>query len=445
MSYYFILMSSIILNSPAKRQKVAVIGSGIAGLSAAFGLQNKADVTLFEAGTYFGGHANTVDIQIDGKIFGVDTGFLVYNEKTYPGLIELFDTLDVSVAPSDMGFSVQVVSDSLSKEWAGNSVSSVFAQKRLWLSLRHWGMLLDIVRFNRIATALAVSPRNSHNAAQTVGEFLDRHSFGAAFIEDYFLPMIACIWSCPVSQMKAYPMTALLRFCHNHGLLQITGRPQWFTVVGGSRNYVNRILSVISDKRLDSKGARIERLNDGVDVFTSKAKTPERFDAVILACHPDQSLRILGDAASKQEKSLLGAIHYQANEAILHTDTAVMPQNRKAWAAWNYERHVAQPNASTAPGQVCLHYWLNKLQPLPTDKPIFVSLNPLRQPDPSKVIQRIHYDHPIFDTVALKAQDELGSLQGQNRTWFAGAWCRYGFHEDGFQAGLAAANGVLQV
>jgi predicted NAD/FAD-binding protein len=426
------------------RQKIAVIGSGIAGLSAAFALHSKVDVTLFEAGTYFGGHANTVDVQIDGKVFGVDTGFLVYNEKTYPGLIQLFNTLNVAVAPSDMGFSVQVVGAVRPKEWAGNSLSSVFAQKRSWFSLRHWKMLLDIVRFNHVATALVTSDDDAHNAAQTVGEFLDSHTFGEAFREDYFLPMIACIWSCPVSQMKAYPIAALLQFCHNHGLLQITGRPQWFTVAGGSRNYVNRILAFISDKRLDTKIVRIERDSEGVDVFTADKDTAERFDAVILACHPDQSLQLLGAAASSQEKRVLGAIHYQANEAVLHTDTTVMPQNRKVWAAWNYERHVAHPSESPDQSQVCLHYWLNKLQPLPTDTPIIVSLNPIRQPDESKVLQRIYYDHPIFDTASLQAQAELAQLQGQDRTWFAGAWCRYGFHEDGFQAGLAAAKGVLQ-
>lgn len=426
-------------------QRVAVIGSGIAGLSAAFALRGRANVTLFEAGSYFGGHANTVDVHVEGKTFGVDTGFLVYNEKTYPGLIELFSTLDVAVAPSDMGFSVQVVGAAQAKEWAGNSLSSLFAHKRSWLSLRHWGMVLDILRFNRVATAMVTSVSGVPDITQTVGSFLKSHTFGTAFIDDYFLPMIACIWSCPVGQMKAYPIAALLQFCHNHGLLQITGRPQWFTVVGGSRNYVRRVTEDIPDKRLNLKVMSIARHNDGVDVVSVNEQTAElcaaeRFDAVILACHPDQSLQMLGAQASEQEANVLGAIRYQANEAVLHTDTTVMPKNHKAWAAWNYERHDAVADADN---QVCLHYWLNKLQPLPTQTPIFVSLNPLRAPDNSKVLQRFHYDHPVFDTAALKAQQELGSLQGQNRTWFAGAWCRYGFHEDGFQAGLAAAQGVL--
>lgn len=431
-------------NLPSKPLKIAVIGSGIAGLSAAFALQGNADVTLFEASTYFGGHANTADIQVDGQTFGVDTGFLVYNEKTYPGLIQLFKTLEVAVAPSDMGFSVQVLNGDCRKEWAGNSLSSVFAQSRQWFSLRHWRMLFDIVRFNRAATKLVTEGRTKPDGMQTVDEFLHSNSFGQAFTEDYFLPMIACIWSCPVAQMKEYPISALLQFCHNHGLLQITRRPQWFTVVGGSRNYVHRLLTFIRDKRLESKVVRIERHQSGADVFTSNKDTPERFDAIILACHPDQSLQILGEAASAQERSVLGAIRYKPNEAVLHTDTAVMPKNRVAWAAWNYERDATTDQKDELINQVCLHYWLNQLQPLPTETPIFVSLNPLRPLDEGKVIKRISYDHPIFDTAALKAQSELGQLQGQNRTWFAGAWCHYGFHEDGFQAGLAAAKGVLQ-
>ncbi|MDI9334537.1 MAG: FAD-dependent oxidoreductase [Cytophagales bacterium] len=431
--------------SPQPR-KVAIIGSGIAGLSAAYALRNSAQVTLFEAGAYFGGHANTVEIQLDGKAFGVDTGFLVYNEKTYPGLIQLFKALEVTVAPSDMGFSVQVFDRAKRREWAGNSLQSVFAQRRQWCNLRHWRMLFDIVRFNRIATALAIKEDAAWPNVQTVEDFLREHSFGSAFIEDYFLPMIACIWSCPVSQMKAYPIRALLRFCHNHGLLQLTRRPQWLTVVGGSKNYVQRIVASTPDARLQTKVVRLGRSSEGVQqVFTENNPKPEHFSAVILACHPDQSLQILGGEASVQEKNILSKIRYQTNEAVLHTDTSVMPHNRTAWAAWNYERHAPHPAANPSEvNQVCLHYWLNKLQPLPTDTPIFVSLNPLRQPDPAKVLQRIQYDHPIFDSVALKAQSELAQLQGKNRTWFAGAWCHYGFHEDGFQAGLAAAQGVLQ-
>ena len=437
MSYYFIPMSLIMTNSPSKHQKIAIVGSGIAGLSAAYALHTKADITLFEAGTYFGGHANTVDIQVNGNVFGVDTGFLIYNERTYPGLIELFQTLNVSVAPSEMGFSVQVMNDGKPREWAGNSLASVFAQKWQWLSPRHWGMLLDIMRFNRVATAWVTKSGITQNTVQTVGEFLDKQSFGSAFIEDYFLPMIACIWSCPLAQMKAYPISALLQFCHNHGLLQITGRPQWFTVVGGSKNYVQRILTCMSDKRLNAKVMRIQRHADGVDIWTANKPTPERYDAVIMACHPDQTLQILSETASAAEQSILGAIRYQANTAVLHTDASVMPKNPRAWAAWNYERQGDSD-------QVCLHYWLNKLQPLPTETPIFVSLNPIRELDPRKVHQRINYDHPIFDVGALQAQSELAQIQGKNRTWFAGAWCRYGFHEDGFQAGLAAANGVLK-
>jgi predicted NAD/FAD-binding protein len=343
-----------------------------------------------------------------------------------------------------MGFSVQVTDCAGTREWAGNSLSSVFAQKRNLFSLQHWGMLLDILRFNHVATRLVSAQNDSKNAAQTVANFLHEHSFGRAFIDDYFLPMIACIWSCPVAQMKEYPIRALLQFCHNHGLLQVTGRPTWFTVIGGSRNYVAKLVAHIGDKRLGARVERIVRDRDGVDVYVANRFQSERFDAVILACHTDQSLQILGDSASKQEKNILSAVRYQANEAVLHTDASVMPQNRSAWAAWNYERRVDSQSGVASSGQVCLHYWLNKLQPLPTEVPIFVSLNPIKSIDTSKVIKRISYDHPIFDTSALKAQSKLAEIQGVNRTWFAGAWCRYGFHEDGFQAGLAAARGVLK-
>jgi predicted NAD/FAD-binding protein len=453
-------ISTQALANRSARPRVAIIGAGIAGLAAADALLGQADVTLFETGRYFGGHANTVDITLEGKTFGVDTGFLVYNERTYPGLIAMLTRLGVAVAPSDMGFSVQAQNGGQRTEWAGNSLASVFAQKGSWRSARHWRMLMDIVRFNRLATAWVTTNSTPHNFANdvaknlgstvaphklTVGEFLDLHRFSGAFIENYFLPMIACIWSCPLEQMKAYPLSAMLVFCHNHGLLQITNRPQWFTIQGGSRQYVNAILATINDKRLETPVHAIERTASGVTVLTAKQR--EQFDSVILACHPDQSLAILGNGATKDEKSILGAIRYQDNTAVLHTDTQMMPHSPAVWAAWNYERqgsHENQAPTQTQPHLVCLHYWLNKLQPLPTATPVIVSLNPIRQPAPQSVIQTIHYAHPIFDADAIEAQQKLPNIQGLQRTWFAGAWCQYGFHEDGYQAGLAAAKGVLK-
>ncbi len=417
--------------------RVAVVGAGIAGLAAAHYLRLKGfTVTLFEAAAEFGGHAHTVDVQLDGQTFGVDTGFLVYNERTYPGLIGLFAQLGVATAPTEMSFSVKSGRPGGAQplEWSGTSLGSVFTQKRNLLSPRFWGMLLDIVRFNRLATRLAVVQDRSA-LTQTVDAFLREHRFGKGFVEDYFLPMIACIWSCPTEQMLAFPMDTLVRFCHNHGLLQITGRPQWYTVVGGSREYVKKIIALQADARAATPVTAVLRHSDGVEVHT--ASGAEAFDQVVLACHPNQALVLLGSRASEAERRVLGAIRYQPNVAVLHTDVSVLPTQTKAWAAWNYERATlpGRDGAST----VCLHYLISRLQPLPFKTPVVVSLNPLVAPAADKTLQSFRYDHPVFDQAAISAQQELPGLQGQQRTWFCGAWCGYGFHEDGLQSGLAVA------
>ncbi|MFZ4551013.1 MAG: NAD(P)/FAD-dependent oxidoreductase [Aquabacterium sp.] len=427
--------------------RIAVIGSGISGLSAAWHL-TQADhahqITVFEAGSHFGGHANTVDVTLDGVTHGVDTGFLVYNERTYPGLIQLFETLNVACAPSDMSFSVQSPRKGRAQdhlEWSGSSLNTVFAQRRNLLSPRFWSMLKDIVRFNSLTTSLA---QRGEDVAlrQPIGEFLDQHQFSEAFKEDYFLPMVACIWSCPTEQMLRFPMATMIRFCHNHGLLQVANRPQWFTVKGGSREYVRKVLQHLPDTRLNTPVTSLTRLSDEVIVHTPNGN--ERFDGVVLACHSDQALRLLGHQASPQESRLLGAIRYQPNRAVLHTDETLLPKRRMAWAAWNYERAV---NSGSHDAPVCLHYLINRLQPLPWQRSVIVSLNPLREPRTDQVIQTIEYDHPVFDQAAIDAQRTLHTIQGLQRTWYAGAWCGYGFHEDGFQAGLRAAqdlNATLQ-
>ena len=419
-------------------KRVAVVGSGIAGLAAAHRLVGHGRVTLFEAGEWFGGHSHTVDVELEGKSHGVDTGFLVYNERTYPALIALFDELGVATAPSDMSFSVRVPGADL--EWSGSSLGTVFAQRRNLVRPAFWGMLAEVVRFNRIATALAVGQGASHVAAldESIADFLAEHRFGAAFRDWYFLPMIGCIWSCPTDQMLRFPISTMIRFCHNHGLLQITDRPQWHTVRGGARTYVAKMLEPIADARLRTPVRSVRRLpQGGVDVATDAGS--EHYDAVVLACHSDQALALLADAGD-DEKSVLGAIRYQPNRAVLHTDRSVLPTRPRAWAAWNYERAAGGGRDDAT---VCLHYLLNRLQPLPFTAPVIVSLNPANEPAAATVQGEFQYAHPVFNAAAVAAQARLPALQGKGGVWFCGAWTRYGFHEDGLLSGRAACDGVV--
>ena len=423
-------------------ERIAVIGAGIAGLSAARALLRGGrplHVTVFEAQRHAGGHAHTVDVTLGGVTHGVDTGFLVYNELNYPGLSGLFAELGVETAPSDMSFSVQA--RDLGLEWSGHSIDGLFAQRRNALRGGFWRMLADILRFNRLATALA---RGDDAAAlnEPVAEFLARHRFGSSFRDGYLLPMVACIWSCPTQQMLAFPMATLIRFCHNHGLLQISGRPPWRTVRGGSRQYVRRITSTLPDLRLATPVLAVQRDAAGARIVT--AKGTEHFDQVVFAGHTDQTLQLLGADATPEERAVLGAIRYQRNQSVLHLDASLLPTRRAAWATWNYES--AGTGTGTNPGSeggVCLHYLLNRLQPLPWQQPVIVSLNPVREPAESTVLQRFELAHPVFDQAAIAAQRRLPELQGRRRSWFCGAWAGYGFHEDGLASGRQVAAGLL--
>ena len=417
-------------------ERIAVIGSGISGLAAARKLTGAAarGVTLFEAGSHFGGHAHTVDVTIEGVTHGVDTGFLVCNRRTYPGLMRLFAELGVETVASDMSFSVQQRAQGL--EWSGSNLAGVFAQRTNLLRPAFWRMLADIARFNRLATRIAM--RNEDAAlAQPIGAFLDEHHFGREFREWYFLPMIGCIWSCPPAQMLAFPIGTLIRFCHNHGLLQVVDRPQWLSVRGGSRRYVQRILEGLAEVRLNTPVLGVQRVEAGALLRT--ASGTQYFDQVVFACHSDQALHLLGSDATPTEAQILGAIRYQPNRAVLHTDESLLPARQVAWAAWNYDSGAAESEAG-----VCLHYLLNRLQPLPSQTPLIVSLNPVREPRAETVIQRFDYDHPVFDLGAIAAQRRLGEIQGQRRSWYCGAWVGYGFHEDGLAAGLAVAEALSQ-
>jgi len=418
------------------RLRVAVIGSGIAGLSAARALTPHARVTLFEAGSHFGGHAHTVDVTLEGVRHGVDTGFLVFNHRTYPGLRALFEELGVATAPADMSFSVQAPKalGGRDLEWSGTDLNAVFAQRRNLASPRFWRMLSQLLRFNRLSTELAELGVDEM-LTQSLGEFLDANGFDADFRDWYLLPMTGCIWSSPTGKMLDFPAGTLIRFCHNHGLLQVTDRPQWYTVAGGSRHYVEAIVSRLEDARLRCPVVAVRR--DAGGVWVTSAEGVEHFDRVVMATHPDQALALLADA-DVHERHTLGAIRYQPNRAVLHTDASVLPTRQRAWSAWNYESGVRDGES-----RVCLHYLINQLQPLPWKQPVIVTLNPIRAIDGASVLGEYEYDHPVFDAAAIQAQARVPGLQGNRHTWFCGAWTGYGFHEDGLQSGLAAARGVL--
>jgi predicted NAD/FAD-binding protein len=423
-------------------KKIAIIGSGISGLAAAHALCKHADVALFEAGSYFGGHTHTVDITlptINGAVtHGVDTGFLVFNERTYPHLIKLFADLGVKTAKSDMSFSVQVPQEKGGLEWSGSNLSTVFAQRSNLVNLRFWRMLRDLMRFNKLATDIAKSGGDAQ-LMQPLQDFLQTHKFSAEFRDWYLLPMLGCIWSCPTSQMLQFPVATMVRFCHNHGLLQVNDRPQWWTVAGGAKHYVEKIIANIADKRLNTPVHSIARDSRGVHIVTN-ADT-ERFDKVIIATHSDQALAML-EQPSQAERQALSAISYQANTAVLHTDASVLPQRKAAWAAWNYERVQPDPSQPDT-SNVCLHYLINKLQPIPFEQPVIVSLNPTKPIAAEHVLGKFDYAHPVFDMAAIKAQTDIPALQGVQNTYFCGAWTGYGFHEDGLKSGLAAAEQLL--
>ncbi|NJD34805.1 MAG: FAD-dependent oxidoreductase [Betaproteobacteria bacterium] len=405
--------------------KIAVIGAGISGLSAAWLLKQQHEVTLFEAGDYIGGHTHTVDVEVAGARFPVDTGFLVFNHRTYPNLTALFRELKVDTVASDMSFAVSMAEPDL--EWAGSSLATLFAQKRNLARPGFWRMLQDTLRFNR-ETAGALPE-------VTLGDYLAQQGYSAEFRDWYLLPMAAAIWSCPTQAMLDYPLTTFVRFARNHGLLQVFARPQWQTVKGGGREYVNRIVAELADVRLATPVKSVLRDADGVWLGLPGGDC-ERFDEVVLACHSDQALALLGTAANKAARRILGAIRYQPNRAVLHTDASLLPRDERVWSAWNYMAGAH----SGGQQPVSVSYLINHLQPLPVDTPVIVSLNPHVEPDPAQVIGDWDYDHPLFDQASIGAQAQLDAIQGVERLWFCGAWGGYGFHEDGLASALAVAN-----
>ena len=427
---------------------IAIVGIGNSGFADAWQLSRWANETVFESADRLGGHTHTQTIEVDNTEVSVDTGFIVFNHRTYPGLRAWFDLLGVETAESDMSFSASLNDGAL--EWCGTDLNSVFAQRRNLLSPRFWGMLTDIVRFNRQAPKDAAKYRALSGNGPSLGDYLDRERYGKLFLDAYLLPMAGAIWSCPTEQMRAFPLTTFVQFCENHGLLQIADRPQWYTVRNGSKNYLAKMQQALAREGRQvtwRTGFAVKEVQPGVRADGRQQVTlsglsqengesqlfSQTFDAVVLACHSDQSATML--PKKSPARSVVADIHYQHNRAILHTDLRLMPKRPSAWASWNY-MHQNQTRLSNP---VSVTYWMNRLQPLPVNTPVLVSLNPLREPDPSKVFNTMDYEHPIFDARAVLAQKRLPAVQGQDGIWLAGAWTRYGFHEDGFQSGVQVA------
>jgi uncharacterized protein len=411
------------------RLKIAIVGTGISGLSAAWLLSQRHDVTVFEAEGRPGGHSHTVDTVSQSGSVPVDTGFIVYNERTYPNLTALFAYLGTPTKPSEMSFSVSLDDGAL--EYSGTDIAGIFAQKSNILNLRYWSMLRDILRFYREA------PRDvARLGLTTLGQYLDHNNYGQAFRQDHLYPMAAAVWSLPAQKIADYPAAAFVNFCQNHGLLKIASRPLWRTVDGGARVYVEALCAPFKEKlRLGAPVRAIRRDLDGVFIRCATGGE-ERFDQVVVGAHADQALAMLSDA-SADERETLGAFRYSRNEAVLHEDVALMPRRRKVWSSWNYS---ARRGDSSSP--VSVTYWMNRLQAIPEATPRFVTLNPIDEPRADLVIQRQICEHPILDAGAVAAQDRLWSLQGVRGVWYCGAYFGSGFHEDGLQAGLAVAEAL---
>ncbi len=404
--------------------KIAVIGTGISGLGAAYLLHRDHDLVVYEKNHYVGGHSRTIDVPIEQGTLAVDTGFIVFNNWNYPNLLGLFNQLEVPYQKSDMSFGV-----SIDNGWLEYSSGGLFAQRKNLFRPQYWRMLLDVVRFNKQALAYI-----EKDPAISLGDCLAQLNMSAWFKRDYILAMGAAIWSCPVETIMQFPAQTFLRFFRNHGLLSINNRPQWYTVTGGSREYIRRLTAPFKDDiLLNSGAARVAQKGEQFVVTNVRGGT-RLFDHVIFACHADQALAMI-DQETPQERSVLSRFNYQRNEIIVHADTSFMPQCQQCWSSWVY---LSEQKKDAQHG-VSLSYWMNNLQNLKTDVPVIVTLNPARRPQQDLIFDEHNFTHPIFDYKAITAQSDIQSIQGKRKLWFCGAYQRYGFHEDGL---LSAVNVV---
>ena len=418
------------------RPKVAIIGSGIAGLSAAWHLDRHCEVTVFEREDVPGGHSHTSNVGTEATPLWIDMGFIVFNEPGYPNLVALFKALGVPYQLSDMSFGVSIDRGSL--EYSSLGFRGLFAQTRNLFRPRFLSLLLDIVRFYREA------PKDHVARSRTdyrLGDYLKDRNYGRAFIDDHLLPQAAAIWSTSAGQVMDYPFHAFITFFENHGLLKVLDRILWHSVIGGAQAYVSRLVAPFAHRiHTNTAITAVSRQTTGV-TLTDSAGQVHHFDEVVFATHADTTLRLLGDAATEDERRTLGAFSYTSNMVVLHTDTSFMPRRKAAWSSWNYHGE----RMASADQQLCVTYWMNLLQVLKTPHNYFVTLNPSHPVDPEQIIQVRHFEHPLFNAEAIDAQSHLGALQGQRHTWFCGAYFGSGFHEDGLQSGLAVAEAITGV
>ncbi|MDD1792205.1 FAD-dependent oxidoreductase [Enterovibrio sp. ZSDZ42] len=416
--------------------KIAIIGSGISGLTCAHYLHKEHDITLFEANDYIGGHTATVDVEVESGKYAIDTGFIVFNDRTYPNFQNLMKDIGMDAQESEMSFSVRNEDNGL--EYNGHSVGSLFAQKRNFLNPKFYKFISEILRFNKEAReAYSIATHGDPLVEQTLGDFLTRRQFSEYFCQNYILPMGAAIWSSTLSDMRAFPLKFFLRFFQNHGLLDVTNRPQWYVIPGGSREYVRKMVPAFEDRiTLNARIKHVERFAHHVVVATEHSE--EVFDHVIFACHSDQALALL-KRPTQDEQLILGSIDYQDNDVVLHTDTRLLPRRKAAWASWNY--HLGE-GTGREDRPAALTYNMNILQGINSPETFCVTLNQSDSIDPKKILRQFVYAHPVFDQKCIDAQQRRSLISGNNNSWFCGAYWYNGFHEDGVRSALDVVKSI---